>query len=258
MKLSIIIPAHNEEKRIGKMLEEYLPYFAERYGENVEFVVVVNGSDDNTEQVVRQFMDEHPSIRCLVDEKKIGKGGALMEGFAVAKGELIGFTDADGATPPSAFQDLVDRIKDADVIIASRWCKGAQVSPQQPLRRRVASRTFNLFTRFLFGLRLTDTQCGAKLMRRDPLLSVMPHLGITRWAFDVDMLYQLKRVGARIKEIPTVWHDVEGSKLHVFATSVEMFMALVRLRLIYSPFRWAVRLYRPNLFPFIRRFSDLD
>jgi glycosyltransferase involved in cell wall biosynthesis len=166
-----------------------------------------------------------------------------MQGFARARGEWIGFVDADGSTPPEAFQDLVDGMGEADVVMATRWRKGAQVSPKQPLRRRIASRAFNGITRILFGLRLTDTQCGAKLMRRECLMKVLPNLGLTQWAFDVDLLFQLKRSGCKLAEIPTVWHDVEGSKIRVGRVSAEMLLAVVRLRLLYSPLRWIVSLY---------------
>jgi len=243
MRLSIVIPAHNEEKRIGPMLEAYLPFFSDRYGDNVEFLVVINGSTDKTDEVVAAYASRFPCVKGIVEPERIGKGGAVMMGFRRAQGDFIGFVDADGATPPEAFQDLVDNIGEAGGIIASRWAKGSQVSPPQPLDRRVASRVFNSLTRMLFGLRLTDTQCGAKLMRREAVESILAHLGITQWAFDVDLLFQLRRAGFKIKEIPTIWHDVEGSKIQVGQASAEMILALTRLRLLYSPCSWVVALY---------------
>ncbi|MBU0679224.1 MAG: glycosyltransferase [Verrucomicrobia bacterium] len=247
MRLSIVVPAHNEESRIRPMLDAYLGFFNSRYGDQVEFIVVVNGSTDHTDRVVDEYAAKHSNLRCIVEPRQVGKGGALMLGFKAAAGELIGFADADGSTPPEAFQDLVDKIADKAVIIASRWCAGANVSPRQPLRRRIASRGFNIMTRLLFGLRLTDTQCGAKLMKRDALLEVMPSLGITRWAFDVDLLFQLKRAGRKLTEIPTVWQDVIGGSVEVVRTSFEMMAALIRLRLIYSPLKWTVTAYDKTL-----------
>ena len=94
--------------------------------------------------------------------------------------------------------------------------------------------------RIFFGLKLHDTQCGAKLFRREVIFPVINHLGVTSWAFDVDMLYQAKRAGAVICEIPTEWHDVAGSKIKVVRSSIEMFIALVRLRMFYSPFRFMI------------------
>ena len=225
------------------MLEAYLPFFSSQYGSEVEFLIVINGTTDRTQDVVADFASRYSCIRTIVEPDPIGKGGALMVGFRQAAGDFIGFVDADGSTPPGAFQDLVDKIGDAGGIIASRWARGAQVSPRQPFERRVASRLFNTMTRILFGLRLTDTQCGAKLMRREAVKAILPHLGTTRWAFDVDLLFQLRRAGYTIKEIPTIWHDVVGSKIQVGKASTEMMLALARLRLIYSPFSGLVKLY---------------
>ena len=243
MKVSLIIPAHNEETRIGRMLDAYLPFFTDRYGDEVEIIVVVNGSTDDTAAVVGGYAARFPQLRCIVEPGAIGKGGALILGFREARGDLVGFVDADGSTPPAAFEDLIDRIGDADVAVASRWCRGATVSPPQPLARRIASRVFNLMTRLFFGLRLTDTQCGAKLMKREALVPILGSLGITRWAFDVDLLFQMRRAGRTIIEIPTEWHDVAGSKIDILPASAEMAVAIVRLRLLYSPFRWIVGLY---------------
>ena len=253
MKLSIVIPAHNEEDRIGPMLDAYLPYFEEKFGKQVEFLVVINGSTDRTEQVVCEYEKKHPDIRHWVEPRPVGKGGALMMAFEKEEGDLVGFVDADGSTPPSAFKDLIDNLGDGDCIIASRWCRGAEVSPKQSLLRQTASRTFNLITRILFGLPLTDTQCGAKLMRREAIQTVLPHIGITQWAFDVDMLYQLKRAGFSITEIPTVWAEVEGSKVRVGRTSLQMVVALVRLRLMHSPLRFIVTFYDLTLGPWVHR-----
>lgn len=243
MKLSIVVPAYNEEDRIGRMLETYLPYFAGRYGEDFEVIVSVNGSSDRTEEIVRKLDLRFSQLRVIVEPRPIGKGGAIMAGGALARGHLIGFVDADGATPPEAFDDLVRHIGPAGLIIASRRLPGAVVSPRQPWKRRAASRTFNFLVRHLFKLNITDTQCGAKLMTAEAWRAIVPHIGLTRWAFDVDMLFKTRRAGYPIAEIPTTWSDVAGSRLRIVRVSFQMFLALCRLRLLYSPFSWVVTLY---------------
>lgn len=249
MKISIIAPAHNEEKRIRPFLDSYCPYFAGKQtaAQDVEIIVVVNHSTDATESIVRDYMQTYPFLRLITEERKVGKGGALLIGFDRADGDLIGFVDADGATPPDAFMDLIHHLDQAEVIIASRWMRGADVQPPQPLSRRVASRIFNTMVRLMFGFKISDTQCGAKLMKGDALKKIRPDVGITQWAFDVDLLYQFKRHGFRIVEYPTRWHDVSGSKVDVVRASLEMAVALVRLRLIYSPFRFIVKIYDVTL-----------
>lgn len=247
MKLSIVIPAYNEENRITPALDAYASYFVPRYGSDFEIVVVVNGSHDRTEAIARDYGSRCPQVRTIVEPKAIGKGGAVMLGFRHAAGDFVGFADADGATPPDAFDDLVRNIGDAGAIIASRWFKESKVYPPQPLKRRIASRIFNYFVRRLFKLKIWDTQCGAKVLRREAVRDVLPELGITRWAFDVDLLFKLRRAGYRIVEWPTTWHDVGGSQLRIGRASFEMFVAIVRLRLLYSPLRWVVTLYDRTL-----------
>ncbi len=228
------------------MLDAYLPYFTGRYGGDVEFVVVVNASTDDTEGLARDYASRWPCVRVVVEPGRVGKGGALMIGFRQARGDRIGFVDADGSTPPEAFNDLVHGIGDAGAIIANRWHAQSCITPQ-PWSRRLASRVFNGVVRLLFKIRIADTQCGAKLITRRAMNDVLAHLGITQWAFDVDLLFQLRRHGYRIVEIPTTWHDAAGSHLRVGRASVEMLVAVVRLRLIYSPFRWVVSLYDHTL-----------
>lgn len=252
MKLSILIPAYNEEQRLGPMLDAYLPFFRERYGDEVELIVVVNGSRDRTAEVARTYAASWPCLRVIEEPRSVGKGGAVMLGMDAAKGALVGFVDADGATPPEAFDELVRRIGRAGIVIANRWHRESRITPQ-PWLRRMASRVFNALVRVLFKLHTTDTQCGAKLLSRPALDAVRPRLGITQWAFDVDLLFQVRRAGFPILEIPTVWDDKPGSRLRVGRTSLEMFVAIVRLRLVHSSFRWVVTLYDHTLSRHIHR-----
>ena len=220
MKVAIIMPAYNEEQRIGKTLKQYIKYFTKNYSKEHEILVVLNGCKDNTVKVVKKYQVTYLDIK-----------------------DLIGFVDADGSTSPQAFDDLIKNIKEYDGIIASRWMKGAQVSPKQTLVRRIASRTFNLLVRLFFRLGVHDTQCGAKLFKKEAAKKVIERLDITRWAFDVDLLYKAKKLGYKITEIPTVWADDPNSVLKVRRASVEMFLAITRLRLQYSPFRGLIALY---------------
>ncbi|MDZ4199291.1 MAG: dolichyl-phosphate beta-glucosyltransferase [Kiritimatiellia bacterium] len=250
--MSLIVPAFNEERRLGGMLDAYLPFLEKRYGDRVEVLVVVNGSTDGTESVARSYGEGHPILRVLVEPRSVGKGAALMMGFAEARGDRVGFVDADGATPPEALEDLVLNMGDAGVILASRWHPASRIQPQ-PLSRRVASRGFNALVRLLFRLPISDTQCGAKVLSREAVQAILPKLGVTRWAFDVDLLFQARRAGFRIVEAPTVWNDQAGSRLRVGRASLEMLLAMVRLRLLYSRMRFVVGLYDRNFGKWVHR-----
>jgi len=247
VRLSLVIPAHNEELRLEPTLHTYCRYFRRLYGDEYEIIVVANACVDRTAALARELARSYPEITVIEEKHRVGKGGALLIGFDRARGDIIGFVDADGSTPPEAFHELVRQLDGADIVIASRWRPDSVVEPPQPWKRRVASRVFNRLVRLLFGLRLTDTQCGAKVFKRSAFLRVRPDLGLTRWAFDVDLLYQFRRHGFRIREIATVWRDVAGSKLNLHRAVIEMALAITRLRLLYSPFRFVVKLYDMTL-----------
>jgi hypothetical protein len=109
--------------------------------------------------------------------------------------------------------------------------------------RRIASRGFNILVRTFFGIQIRDTQCGAKLFKGYAIKQVVNDLGISNWAFDIDLLYLMKRNGFKLKELPTEWTEPGDSHLRIMKTASEMFLAITRLRLIYSPFRFVVKMY---------------
>ena len=236
--LTIIIPAYNEEKRIGKTLEEYCTHF-----KSSKILVVLNGCRDKTLDVVKNYSKKFSNLEYIEFKSSIGKGGAIIEGFKISQTDLIGFVDADGSTPTTAYQDLVNKINGFDGILASRWIRGAEIKKKQPLSRRLFSRLFNLLVRTIFIIPVSDTQCGAKLFTKTVIKNILSNLGTTKWAFDIDLLYQLKRRKYKIIEIPTTWRDSKESRLNLRRTIPEMFLAIIRLRLIYSQFRFIVKIY---------------
>jgi glycosyltransferase involved in cell wall biosynthesis len=242
--LLLLIPAYNEERRIEPVLRDYGRYFQEHYQGKFQLVVVLNGCRDDTIGVVRRVAADYPAISALEFTEAIGKGGALIEGLKLAPlADLIGYVDADGATPPHAFHELVAHIAGVDCVIGSRWLPGAVLHVEQSTRRRFASRAFHRIVQLLFGMHLRDTQCGAKVMRREAVEAVHSSLRIADMAFDINLLYSLKRAGYRILEVPTEWTDKIGSKVTLFRTSLVMFLSVVRIWLIYHPHLY--KLLRP-------------
>ena len=209
-------------------------------------VIVLNGCRDNTMGVVKRVSAQYPEITALDFPKPIGKGGALIEGLKLApRADCIGYVDADGATPPHAFYDLVKRLPQADCVIGSRWIPGAILHQSQTTKRQFASRVFHMIVQTLFRMNIRDTQCGAKVMKRAAVEKIHSQLRIADMAFDINLLYSMKRAGLKILEIPTEWTDKVGSKVTLGKTSLVMFLSVVRLRLIYSPiYRW-LRPFRP-------------
>jgi glycosyltransferase involved in cell wall biosynthesis len=244
--LLLLIPAYNEERRIEPVLRDYGRYFQEQYHGKFQLVVVLNGCRDNTLGVVQRVAREYPFISALEFADPIGKGGALIEGLKLAPlADCIGYVDADGATPPHAFHDLVKRLGEADCVIGSRWLPDSVLHVEQSSKRRFASRCFHLIVEVLFGMHIKDTQCGAKVMTRQAVEKVHSNLRIADMAFDINLLYSLKHAGCRVLEVPTEWTDKIGTKVTLFRTSLTMFLSAFRIWLIYSPFYKWLRPLRP-------------
>jgi len=243
--LLLLIPAYNEERRIEPVLRDYARFFQENYSGRFQLVVVLNGCTDNTIGVVRRVAAEYPALlRALEFKEPINKGGALIEGLKLAAfGDLIGYVDADGATTPQAFLDLVRHIGDADCVVGSRWLPASVIHQAQTGNRRFASRGFHAIVQLLFRLNIHDTQCGAKVMKREVVEKIHPFLFIADMAFDINLLVAIKRAGYRIREVPTEWTDKAGSKVTLFRSSLTMLLSVIRIRLIYWP--WLYRLLRP-------------
>lgn len=245
-RLLILIPAYNEERRIEPTLRDYAEFFGKNYNGEFQIVVVLNGCTDNTLGVVQKVGSEFPAVRPLEFAEPIGKGGALIEGLKLfTRADLIGYVDADGATPPRAFLDLVKKINGADCVIGSRWLPGAIIHQSQQNHRQFASRAFHRIIQFLFMMNIRDTQCGAKVMKTAAVEKIHDHLSIADMAFDINLLYSLKHAGFKILEVPTEWTDKIGSKVTLGRTSLTMFLSALRVRLIYSPFYKWLKPLRP-------------
>ncbi len=247
-KVSIVLPAYNEEKRISETLEQNLKFFKNLKKNKIldfKIIVVVNGSSDRTLDIVKDFSKNNKELKYL-NLKRGAKGYAVIEGFkeALKSGSsLIGFKDADMATKPEAYYELIKNIGNADGIIASRYLRGAIINPKPTLERILASRIFNFMIRTFLGLKFKDTQCGAKLFKKNALEKTIPKLTFSQLAFDVDVLYNMKKLGFKIKEIPTTWSDEEYSKVNFASSSPGMALAIIRLRILNSPFKRLIKIY---------------
>jgi len=257
--VAMVIPAHNEEHRIGRTLENYFDYFSKlKNDKKLDFVIVVvlNACSDNTLEVVEKFNCDELVI---LEFERGGKGFAIVEGFKWAisnNWDFMGFIDADMASPPNSFYGLIKNIDGYDGVIADRWDYRSKITPRQSLFRRFISRGYNFIVRSLFFFNHRDTQCGCKLFTRSLLEKVIPKLGASEWGFDVDLLFYARREKAKIKSIPTEWHDEKGSKVNLKKTPVTMFLSAVRLRLIHSPFSFITSAYAvlPSKLKFHRMF----
>jgi glycosyltransferase involved in cell wall biosynthesis len=225
LRLDIVMPAHNEEARIGRTLSAYRDACPDP---ETRFLVAMDDCRDRTRQVVREHAEQDDRVE-LFEYPKLGKGGVIAETFRRADGDVVGFVDADGATPPHELLRLVAATEHADGAIASRRHPAALLPARRPLARRLTSAGFSLAVRRMIGLPYRDTQCGAKVLRREVVEDVLPRLRARDLLFDVDLLASAGEAGYRIVEVPTIWIDQEGSRVSAVGDSGRMGASLLRL-----------------------------
>ena len=238
--LSIVIPAYNEQNRIGRTLDEILR-FLKTQPYHAEVIVVDDGSTDETSQRVSERMDQYHDhgheLRILVNKPNRGKGYSVKRGLTDATGDILLFTDADLSSPITEAPKLVDPIAEgrADVTFGSRALNPELIGVHQPKMRELGGAVFNLCMRTITGLKFKDTQCGFKAFRREAALPVFSLQRIERFGFDPEVLYIAKKQGNRLLEVPVLWDHCEGgelqNKLNYVRDSINMFADLIRIRL---------------------------
>jgi glycosyltransferase involved in cell wall biosynthesis len=226
--LSIIIPAHNEENRLPRTLEQVFQ-FLERQSFPYEVIIVENGSIDRTRQIAENFARQHANFVVFQNDWR-GKGRAIQRGVKEAHGEYLFFCDADLSMPVDEIgKFLPPQLDHFGIAIASREAPGA-VRYDEPYYRHLTGRVFNALIRLLVLPGLQDTQCGFKCIRAEIARDILPYQTLTGWAFDVELLYIARRRGYQIVEIPIQWYFNADSKISVFRDSLRMFLDLLLIR----------------------------
>jgi len=225
MSLDIVIPAHDEEARIERTLSAYRVGFPQ---DDVRFHIALDGCVDSTADIVRGHAADDPRV-VLHEFPKLGKGGVLMETFRRCDADLVGFVDADCATPPAELARMTVEAAHVDGVIASRRLPASFTPHQRNDGRSLTSAGFAWAIRSLFRLPYSDTQCGAKVLHRRVTERVVPLMSSRDFLFDVDLLLIAHRLGFEVVEVPTLWIDQAGSKLSAGRDSLRMLRSTMRL-----------------------------
>lgn len=226
--LSVIIPAYNEEKRLGATLLAIEEYCRTR-GVAAEILVVNDGSTDSTARLARAFAARQP-VRVLENPGNRGKGYSVRHGMMAARGRELLFTDADLSAPIAEVEKLRAALAEgSDVAIGSR-ARRELLRARQSRWREAAGHLFNWVVVALLGLRFADTQCGFKLFRREAAAAIFPLQRIERWGFDPELLFIARRQGWRVAEVPVIWSHAEGAKIHLLRDGARMFLDVLRIR----------------------------
>ncbi len=224
---SLVIPAYNEEKRVKKIVEAYYAYLKQGF-KNFELIIACNNCSDTTPKIARELAKGRKEIKVLNFPGYTGKGGAVLQAFKVTSKGILGFTDCDQSTQPKQFDKLFAQLPEFDAVIGSRAMPDSRVINSSPVRT-VLGRIFSLITKILFSFNFNDTQCGAKIFKREAVLAVLPSIKTTGWAFDVELLWKMRQNGSRIKEVGITWQNSPESKVG-FSSPFSMLLELLKMR----------------------------
>ncbi|MFC2172139.1 dolichyl-phosphate beta-glucosyltransferase [Acidobacteriota bacterium] len=228
IRLSVIIPAYNEEQRIEECVRSTVEYL-ENQKLSFEVLVVDDGSRDRTPEICTGI---HPAVTTLINDQNQGKGYSVKRGMLAARGEHVLFFDADLSTPIEEIGKLWKWFeKGFDIVIGSRSLPDSDIAIRQPWHRELMGKIFNLLVRVLVVPGITDTQCGFKCFSRPAVDVIFPRQTIHRWGFDPEILFIARKHGFKIKDIPVRWLNRSESRVSPVQASLRMFTDLFRVRL---------------------------
>lgn len=230
MKLSVIIPAYNEAKRIDKtLLSTYA--FLSRQDYESEIIVVDDGSHDETVAKVEARRTDIQYLRVIKDAQNHGKGWVVRKGMTDATGDVRLFMDADNSTTAVQVEHFLPYFDQGyDIVVGSRRMKNSVIAVKQPWIRDFLGWAFRTIVRIIVPLGITDSQAGFKAFSKKAVDIVFSKQTIFRWAFDVELLAIARKQGLKIKEVPIVW--VNDAESHVkLSGMINMLFEVLQIRL---------------------------
>lgn len=229
--LSLILPAHNEEKRLPECMEKTAGFIAS-HSEPIEVILVENGSSDCTYAMGLEYAKQYPWLK-VIHEEKAGKGSAVRRGMLESKGRYRMFADVDFSMPVSEVDHFIPpMLSDYTIAIGSREVPGARRYNEPPYRR-FTGRIFNLIVQILVVRGIHDTQCGFKCFSAEAAERIFRTQKIDGWAFDAEVLFLAQHLGYKIIEVPIQCYYEGNSKVNMFRDSIHMLKELIQIRVNY-------------------------
>ena len=235
--LSFVFPCYNEELNIKKGNLEKIGRFLAKKDFPWEVIIVDDGSEDKTRELVREFIQDKKNFR-LLEKRHRGKAASVIDGVKASRGEFVLFSDFDLATPIEEVDKFIPFFKEYEIIIGSRNTqrKGA------PILRQIMARGFSFLRDILLGLRISDTQCGFKAFKKEAAERIFRRMRLystleetkgshVTAGFDVEFLFLAKRLGYKIKQVPVKWRYVETRRVNPLKDSVLGFLDILRIKL---------------------------
>ena len=234
--LTIVIPAYNEQSRIGSTIEHLAAAWREAHpgeatgsGDGLEILVSDDGSVDSTAATVQAHRGSHPNVRLIRSDRNRGKGAALRLCIDSALGYILVLLDADLPIPFHEILALADAASSADLVLGTRLSNSG-VTAAQPVGRRIGGWLFRSAVRALGYHRASDPQCGAKALRRATVGPVLESVTAAGYAFDVELIERCARRGLTVVERPVTWRHTPGSRVRPVRDALTTLGTLARLR----------------------------
>lgn len=228
VKLTVIIPAYNEEKVIKSTLERVYNFLSKK-NYTWEVIVVDDGSKDKTQDIVKAFKR---GIGLLRLNKNQGKGAAIRAGIKRSDSEFVIFTDADLSVPINFIDKFVKELqKGSDVVIGSRRTTGSKILIHQSKIRETLGRVFTVFAKVVTGSNVSDFTCGFKGFNKKAVEGIFTRTLLDRWAYDAEIIFLAKKGGFGVTEIPVQWKNKPDTKVVLTNAVVTSLVDLLKIRL---------------------------
>jgi glycosyltransferase involved in cell wall biosynthesis len=192
-RISVVLPAYNEEDNIGRQVRAVAEVLDELKFDDYEILVVDDGSRDRTGAIVEELGGELPKLKLLRHEKNRGYAQALRTGFTSAQMPLVFYTDADNQFDVRELKNLLPAIDDYDIV------SGFRIYRFDPLTRLILSWGYNLLVRILFRIRIRDVDCAFKLFRREVFDRIQ--IESKKFFVDTEILAKASKLNLRMTEI---------------------------------------------------------
>ncbi len=237
MKLSVVIPAYNEEGNLKRGVLDWVYGYLKKQKYTWEVLIVDDGSGDKTLALAEKFAKKHEGFSVMAEPHR-GKGPTVITGMLAAKGEIILFSDMDQATPINQVEKLLEKVGEGyDIAIGSRQGRAAA-----PLIRKTMAFGFSLLRTIVLRLPFKDTQCGFKAFKKDAARKIFKKMQVfgeeasamgasVSAGFDLEVLYIARKLGFKVAEVPVEWRHQEGTKVNPIKDSWEGLRDLLRVRL---------------------------
>lgn len=229
-QITLILPAYNEAKRIAGTIQNAVSFFSQR---KLEYEIIVSADGvDGTREIVSKIIDLNPRVSVTGSPERRGKGYGIRQAILRARGEIIGFADADDKTPVSELDKFLPYLYDGwEIVIGSRGQPESIIERRQPWYRQIGSRGFGIFMHLTVGLwDIVDTQCGFKFFRADVARDLFSSQVIDGYMFDVEILYLARRKAYKIMQVPVRWRDDGDSRLNLVSGNIKNFRDVLMIR----------------------------